>query len=80
MNFARPVKKIDSGRHSPLKIGSVLSRFFADNTESSRPGEAMEVAKDFEEFFASFNAHRVQYLIVGGLPLHCMRTPDTLGS
>jgi len=26
----------------------------------------MEVAKDFEEFFASFNAHKVQYLIVGG--------------
>ncbi|HUI65862.1 MAG TPA: hypothetical protein VL126_13550, partial [Bacteroidota bacterium] len=26
----------------------------------------MEVAKDFEEFFASFNRHDVQYLIVGG--------------
>ena len=26
----------------------------------------MEVAKDFEEFFASFNAHKVRYLIVGG--------------
>ena len=29
----------------------------------------MEVAKDFEEFFASFNAHRVQYLIIGGYAL-----------
>ena len=26
----------------------------------------MEIAKDFEEFFASLNAHKVRYLIVGG--------------
>jgi hypothetical protein len=26
----------------------------------------MEVAKDFEEFFASFNAHKVQFLMLGG--------------
>jgi len=26
----------------------------------------MKAAKDFEEFFASFNVHKVQYLIVGG--------------
>ena len=39
----------------------------------------MEVAKDFEEFFASFNAHRVQYLIVGGYALALHAQPRYTG-
>jgi len=26
----------------------------------------MEIQKDFKEFFALFNAHKVEYVIVGG--------------
>lgn len=39
----------------------------------------MEVAKDFEEFFASLNAHRVQYLIVGGYALALHAHPRYTG-
>jgi len=29
----------------------------------------MEIQKDFKEFFALFNAHKVEYVIIGGYAL-----------
>jgi hypothetical protein len=54
-------------------------KFFDGNSESSSLERDMEVAKDFEEFFASFNAHRVQYLIVGGYALALHAHPRYTG-
>ena len=42
------------------------SRNSGFNTGNSRLAGDMTVAKDFEEFFASFNKAGVKYLIVGG--------------
>ena len=39
----------------------------------------MKVASDFEEFFASFNPHNVQYLIVGGYALALHAHPGFTG-
>lgn len=39
----------------------------------------MEVARDFEEFFASCNRHNVQYLIVGGYALALHARPRFTG-
>jgi len=39
----------------------------------------MEVTRDFEEFFASFNAHNVQYLVVGGYAIALHARPRYTG-
>ena len=46
---------------------------------SSSLGGVTKVAKECEESFASFNAHRVQYLIVGGYALALHAHPRYTG-
>jgi hypothetical protein len=39
----------------------------------------MEIQKDFKEFFALFNAHKVEYVIVGGYALAFHGAPRYTG-
>lgn len=39
----------------------------------------MEIQKDFKEFFALFNAHKVEYVIVGGYALAFHGAPRYIG-
>jgi len=36
----------------------------------------MEIQKDFKEFFALFNAHKVEYVVVGGYALAFHEPPE----
>jgi hypothetical protein len=52
---------LNIGSGAPLKSGSKPWKSYA--------GGFMEIQKDFKEFFALFNAHKVEYVIVGGYAL-----------